>query len=281
MRYPSPPAAVADVFFFSGETMRNGAINIAIKVARHAGQLIIRQLPRRDSIPVHEKANMDFATEVDTAVEREIQRDLKRAFPDHAFLGEETGQTGKSPYLWVVDPLDGTSNFIHGIPHFSVSIALLDRGEPILGVVFDPLRDELFSAEKGRGALLNDRRLRVGQRRELNSALLLTGFAPRVRDQLATQLAITGEFLANAEDIRRSGSAALDLAWIACGRADGYYETGVKPWDVAAGTLLVREAGGQVTDYRGGNDFMQTGQIVAANMHLAEVMRKTLSAHAD
>lgn len=259
--------------------MRNGAINIAIKAARNAGQLILRQLPRRDSIPVMEKAKHDFATEVDRVAEQEIHRDLKRAFPDHAFLGEESGKSGDSRFVWVVDPLDGTSNFIHGFPHFSVSIALLERGEPLLGVVFDPLRDEIFAAEKGRGALLNDRRLRVGQRKDLDGALLVTGFPPRERHNIDAHLAMTRDVLVKAEDIRRTGSAALDLAYVACGRFDGYFEGGVKPWDIAAGVLLVREAGGQCTDFKGGNAFMERGEIVAGNMHLAEDLRKTIAPH--
>ncbi len=259
--------------------MRNGAINIAIKAARNAGQHILRQLPRRDSIPVMEKAKHDFATEVDRMVEKEIQRDLKRSFPDHAFLGEESGQTGDSRYVWVVDPLDGTSNFIHGFGHFSISIALLERGEPLLGVVYDPLRDEIFAAEKGRGALLNDRRLRVGQRKDLDAALLVTGFAPRERHNVETHMAMTRDLLVKAEDIRRTGSAALDLAYVACGRFDGYFEAGVKPWDIAAGVLLVREAGGQCTDFKGGNRFFETEQIVAANMHVGDDIRRTIAPH--
>ncbi len=259
--------------------MQHGGLNIAIAAARRAGRLIVRQLPKRDSIPVTEKANMDFATEVDRSVELEIRRDLRRAFPDHAFLGEETGSTGHSRYQWVVDPLDGTSNFIHGIGHFAVSIALLDRDEPITGVIFDPLRDELFVAEKGRGALLNDRRLRVSGRRELAGAMLATGFAPRVRKQLASQLTITGGLLAEAEDIRRTGSAALDLAYVACGRFDAYYEAGVKPWDIAAGVLLVREAGGHVGDFNGAQRFVDSGEIVAGNLHLVTAIQKVMAAH--
>lgn len=257
--------------------MQHGGLNIAIAAARRAGRLIVRQLPKRDSLQVVEKANMDFATEVDRSVELEIRRDLHRAFPDHGFLGEETGASGHSRYRWVVDPIDGTSNFIHGIGHFAVSIALLDRNEPITGVIFDPLRNELFVAEKGRGALLDNRRLRVSARRELAGAMLATGFAPRVRKQLASQLAITGALLAEAEDIRRSGSAALDLAYVACGRFDAYYETGVKPWDIAAGVLLVREAGGHVGDYAGGQNFFDKGEIVAGNLHLVAAMQKVIA----
>ena len=259
--------------------MLHGGLNIAVAAARRAGRLILRQLPKRDSIPVTEKANMDFATEVDRSVELEIRKDLRRAFPDHAFLGEETGASGSARFQWVVDPLDGTSNFIHGIGHFAVSIALLDRDEPITGVIFDPLRNELYVAEKGRGALLNDRRLRVSGRRGLAGAMLATGFAPRTRSQLASQLAITGALLAEAEDIRRSGSAALDLAYVACARYDAYYEAGVKPWDIAAGLLLVREAGGQVGDFGNGEACFEKGEVVAGNLHLVKAMRKAMAPH--
>lgn len=259
--------------------MQNGAINIAIKAARAAGQVIMRSLPKRDSLPIIEKAQNDFATEVDRAAELTILRELKRAFPTHAFLAEESGAAGKSRYVWVVDPLDGTSNFIRGFPHFSVSIALTYDNDPILGVVYDPLRDELFAAEKGRGAVHNDRKLRIGTRKGLEGCLLTTGFPFREKRHMDAHMAMTKSLMGQAEDIRRTGSAALDLAYVACGRFDGYYELGLKPWDMAAGVLLVREAGGKCWDFRGGQNFMDTGNIVAGNLKVGEDMLKTIEPH--
>lgn len=256
--------------------MRNGALNIAIKAARAAGNVILRALPKRDSLVIHEKAHLDFVTEVDRLAEAEIIKELRRAFPTHGFLGEESGQVGPTKQQWVIDPLDGTSNFLRGFPHFSVSIALVEKGEPVLGVVFDPLRDELFTAEKGRGALLNDRRLRVAPRRGIEGALIATGFPFRQRKLFDDHLGMVKALLKTGEDLRRTGSAALDLAYVACGRFDAYFEMGLQPWDIAAGTLLVREAGGQVTDMRGGDAFMTNGHIVAANLHVGGELRAAI-----
>jgi myo-inositol-1(or 4)-monophosphatase len=256
--------------------MRNGALNIAIKAARAAGNVILRALPKRDSLVIHEKAHLDFVTEVDRLAEAEIIKELRRAFPTHGFLGEESGQVGPTKPQWVIDPLDGTSNFLRGFPHFSVSIALVEKGEPVLGVVFDPLRDELFTAEKGRGALLNDRRLRVAPRRGIEGALIATGFPFRQRKLFDDHLGMVKALLKTGEDLRRTGSAALDLAYVACGRFDAYFEMGLQPWDIAAGTLLVREAGGQVTDMRGGDAFMTNGHIVAANLHVGGELRAAI-----
>lgn len=256
--------------------MQKSAINVVVKAARRAGDLILRHVGRIESLSVFEKSKQDYASEVDAQAEAEIIRELKRAFPDHAFLAEESGQTGKSRYTWVIDPLDGTSNFLHGIPHFCVSIALLDNQEPVLGVIYDPLRNEIFSAVKGSGAVLNDKRIRVGQRNDLGGALLITGFAPRQRSKIGAQLEAVRELMRDAEDIRRTGSAALDLAYVAAGRADAYFEAGVMPWDIAAGVLLVREAGGRVCDFRGGTDYFKYGQIVAGNLKVSELVQKSL-----
>jgi myo-inositol-1(or 4)-monophosphatase len=257
--------------------MQKPAVNVMVKVARHAGNLLLRQIGRLESLNVVEKARQDYASEVDSQVETEIIRELRRAFPDHAFLGEESGPIGKSRYTWIIDPLDGTSNYLRGLPHFCVSLALVEKGEPLHGVVYDPLRNELFTASRGSGAFLNDRRLRVATRTELGGAMLATGFPPRERARLAPQLEAVRRLLDEAEDIRRTGSAALDLAYVACGRVDGYFEAGVKPWDIAAGLLLVREAGGRVCDFRGTSDhLLDRGQIVAANLKLSEALQKAL-----
>jgi myo-inositol-1(or 4)-monophosphatase len=256
--------------------MQKPAVNLMVKAARQAGTVILRHVGRLESLNVVEKSRQDYASEVDGLAEAEIIRELRRAFPDHAFLGEEGGQVGKSRFTFVIDPLDGTSNFLRGLPHYCVSIALLDNGEPLHGVIYDPLRNEIFTASRGGGAFLNDRRLRIGTRTEVQGALIVTGFPPRERKRLPAHLAAIQDLLTEAEDIRRTGSAALDLAYVACGRADAYFEAGVKPWDIAAGVLLVREAGGRCCDFRGGADSFNNGQIVAANLKLADALQKRL-----
>ncbi len=252
--------------------MPRPAVNVAARAARAAGSVILRYMNRLDSVNVVEKQRMDFVSEVDRAAEAEIVRELKRAYPRHAFLGEESGKTGKGDLVWVIDPLDGTHNYLRGIPHFSVSIAMLDKGEPVYGVIYDPLRDELFTASKGDGAYLNDRRMRVGKRETLDGAMLATGFPYRQREHLDGQWDFTRALLTQAEDLRRTGSAALDLAYTAAGRFDAYYEPGLKPWDMAAGCLLVREAGGTYCDFAGRDGIPASGHLIAANHHLARAM---------
>jgi myo-inositol-1(or 4)-monophosphatase len=259
--------------------MRKGALNIAIKAARTAGQTILRSINRLDSIPVIEKGRFDFASEVDLAAEADIVREIKRAYPEHAILAEESGQSGQSRFTWVIDPLDGTHNYLRGFPHYCVSIALLEQDEPIHGVVYDPLRDELFAASKGSGAVLNDRRLRIGQRQDLNGALLCTGFPFRQPQHKEAHLEMLKSALSVAEDVRRTGSAALDLCYVAANRTDGYWEMGLKPWDMAAGALIVREAGGRCCDFRGDAHYMKTGQIVASNVKLCDAMLEWITPH--
>jgi myo-inositol-1(or 4)-monophosphatase len=241
---------------------------------------------RIDALQVVEKERMDYASEVDGLAEAEIVKELRRANPEYAILGEEggaqKGSRGASRYTWVIDPLDGTSNYLHGIPHWCVSIALLENGEPLHGVVFDPLRNELFTASRGSGAVFNERRIRIGERNELAGAMLITGFPPRERARAPAQLECLRQLLVEAEDVRRTGSAALDLAWVACGRADAYFEAGVQPWDIAAGVLLVREAGGRVCDFRGSNltklDIAESRgrQVVAGNLKVSEAVQKVV-----
>ena len=256
--------------------MQKPAVNIMVKAARAAGNVILRHVARLDNLAVVEKARQDYASEVDTLAETEIIRELRRAFPDYAILAEESGAMGKGRFTFVIDPLDGTSNFLRGFPHWCVSIGLLENGEPVHGVIYDPLRNEIFTASRGAGAFLNDRRLRVGTRTDLKGAMLITGFPPRERSRLLPQLETIGKLLGDAEDIRRTGSAALDLAYVACGRADAYFEAGVKPWDIAAGVLLVREAGGRCMDFRGAGNSFNNGQIVAANQKLSDVLQKAI-----
>jgi myo-inositol-1(or 4)-monophosphatase len=260
--------------------MQKPVVNVMVKAARAAGNVLLRSMHKLDAINVVEKDRMDFASEVDEQAEKTIIKELRRAYPDHALLGEETGQQGKGHSTFVIDPLDGTSNFLRGIPHWCVSIALVEGGEVQHGVIFDPLRNELFTASRGSGAVLNDKRIRVSERKDLAGAMLITGFPPRERERAPAHLECIRELLRDAEDIRRTGSAALDLAYVACGRADGYFEAGVKPWDIAAGVLLVREAGGRVCDFRGaGTGALDAKgiagrQLVAANLKLVDVLQK-------
>lgn len=251
--------------------MARPAVTVAIRAARAAGSVILRYMNRIESVTVIEKHHLDFVSEVDRQAEAEIVRELRRAYPSHAILGEETGLSGKADarFTWAVDPLDGTHNYLRGIPHFAVSIAQLDRGEPVHAVILDPLRNEVYAASKGDGAFVNDRRMRVSKRESLDGAMLATGFPYRERRHLDAQLGMTRELLKHAEDIRRTGSAALDLAWTARGRLDGYFETGLNVWDMAAGCLLVREAGGRYCDLTGRDGLPASGNLIAANHVLA------------
>lgn len=260
--------------------MPRPAVTIAARAARAAGNIILRYMNRIDGLNIVEKQQMDFVSEVDKLAEAEIIKELRRAYPDHAILGEESGAIGKGPLQWVIDPLDGTHNYLRGIPHFSVSIALLEKGVPMHGVVFDPLRDELFTASKGDGAFLNDRRMRVSKRENLGGAVIATGFPYRQRAHLTPQLDMTRAILGQAEDIRRSGSAALDLAYTAAGRYDGYFEIGLKPWDMAAGVLLVHEAGGRYCDFAGRDGIPASGNLIAGNLNVAKAMVDAIGANA-
>lgn len=260
--------------------MPRPAVTIASRAARNAGRIILRYMNRIDGLNVAEKQQMDFVSEVDKQAEAEIIKELRRAYPDHAILAEESGASGKGPLTWVIDPLDGTHNYLRGIPHFCVSIALLEKGVPVHAVVFDPLRDELYTASKGDGAYINDRRMRVTKRESLAGALIGTGYPFRQREHLESQLNMTRALLAEAEDIRRSGSAALDLAYTAAGRYDSFFEIGLKPWDMAAGVLLVREAGGRCCDFAGRDGIPASGNIIAGNLHVSKAMVETIGAQA-
>jgi len=245
--------------------MANPVLNVAIEAAYIAGELIRRHFRHVDAIPVTQKARHDYVSEVDKASESEIVRQIKRFYPDHAFVCEESGVSGESDFSWVIDPLDGTSNFLHGYPHFSVSIAHCIKGRAEHAVIYDPIRDELFSASRGSGAHLNNkRRLRVSSRNKLDTAILATAFPFRHREYLPAYARLFQGVYSKVEDIRRAGSACLDLAWTAAGRVDGFFEIGLKPWDVTAGALLVREAGGVVVDFQGNGEVEQADTLVAA-----------------
>jgi len=260
--------------------MPRPAINVAVRAARAAGAIILRYLSRVEGLAVEEKSRHDYVSEVDRMAEAEIVRELRRAYPDHAVLGEESGRTGKSDKVWVVDPLDGTHNYLRGFPHFCVSIGFLDHGDPVYGVIYDPLRDELYTASKGDGAYLNDRRIRVSKREGLPGALLCSGYPYRQREHIDAQLNVTRALLTEAEDIRRTGSAALDLAYVAAGRLDGYFETGLKPWDMVGGCVILREAAGHYCDFAGRDGIPASGNIVAGNHFITGAMVKVIGSHA-
>ena len=251
-------------------------LNIAIRAARSAGNVIIRNLGKLDSLTVHTKNRNDFVSEVDTQAEQEIIFILRKAFPDHGILAEESGHHEGDEYQWIIDPLDGTTNFLHGFPQFAVSIALRHKGRLEQGVVYDPLRQELFTATRGAGAQLNDRRIRVTNRKELDGALLGTGFPFKSQQHLDTYLDMFRALFPQTAGVRRAGSAALDLAYVASGRLDGFWEIGLNIWDMAAGILLIQEAGGLSGDFTGGHDFLSNGNLVAANPKLFAEILKTI-----
>jgi len=254
-------------------------LNIAIGAARSAGNVIVRHLERVDRLTIGTKQRNDFVTEVDRLAESEIIRIIQRAYPQHAFLAEESGRQGESEFEWVIDPLDGTTNYLHGFPQFAVSIALKQRGRLDQGVVYDPLRQELFTASRGAGATLNDRRIRVTRVNGLEGALLGTGFPFRQQQHLDAYLEMFRTLFAPAAGIRRAGAAALDLAYVAAGRLDGFWEIGLSEWDTAAGALLVLEAGGMVSDFAGGGDYLETGNVICAGPRLHAAMVAAIAPH--
>jgi len=244
------------------------AVNIAVKAARRAASIINQAASQIDLLNIEAKAPNDFVTEVDRAAEEAIIGILREACPEHGILAEESGRTGPqdgrgAEFVWVIDPLDGTTNFIHGFPQYAVSIALTKKGMPEHAVIFDPTANELFTASRGRGAFLNERRIRVSKRQKLADALLGTGFPFRQFNHIDAYIAMFRELTKKSAGLRRPGAAALDLAWVACGRLDGFFEIGLKPWDMAAGLLLIQEAGGFTADFEDKGDCLQTGNVVA------------------
>jgi myo-inositol-1(or 4)-monophosphatase len=241
-------------------------LTIALRAGRKAAEIIERAFQRLDILTIENKGSNDFVTEVDRAAEQDIIYHLRKAYPDHSIRGEEGGfQQGKNPdYEWIIDPLDGTTNFIHGIPHFAVSIGCKYKGQLEHAVVIDPIKREEFTASRGRGAMLNDRRIRVSPRRSLDGALIGTGipFNGFSLEHIDAYLACTKEIAGQTAGIRRAGSAALDLAYVAAGRYDAFWEMNLKQWDIAGGILLVKEAGGLVSDFNGGVNYLESGHIV-------------------
>jgi myo-inositol-1(or 4)-monophosphatase len=254
-------------------------LNIAVRAARRAGEVIIRSLNRLESLTVTSKGRNDFVTEVDRAAEQEIIATIRRHYPQHAFLAEESGRSGESETLWIIDPLDGTTNFLHGFPVFAVSIACQIKGRLEQAVVYDPMRGEIFTASRGAGAHLENHRMRVSKARVLEGALISTGFPYRANlryldDYLEMLKAVTQQ----AAGVRRSGAAALDLAYVAAGRVDAFWEIGLSPWDTAAGTLLVQEAGGRIGTLTG-EEYRQEGHIVAGTPRVYAALIELLAPH--
>jgi myo-inositol-1(or 4)-monophosphatase len=256
-------------------------LNFAMQMARDAGRILLDRQGR--ALQVSNKGDIDLVTESDLASEKLITDRIRTHYPRHAILAEESGASdglmtieGKSEWRWIIDPLDGTTNYAHGYPCYCVSIALERAGRMEIGVVYDPTRDEMFAAERGQGAMLNDRRIRVSDVEELNSSMLCTGFPYNVRErpQFARHFAA---FTMKAQAVRRDGSAALDLAYVACGRFEGFWEDGLHPWDVAAGLLLIEEAGGRVTDFNSAPLSIYTPKVLASNGLIHEAMMEVLA----
>ncbi|HEX7416735.1 MAG TPA: inositol monophosphatase family protein [Steroidobacteraceae bacterium] len=254
-------------------------LNIAVRAARRAGEIIVRSLVRVEGLQITAKGRNDFVSEVDRAAEREIIDTIRHSYPQHAFLAEESGKSGENDTVWIIDPLDGTTNFLHGFPTFAVSIACQHKGRLEHAVVYDPMRQELFTTSRGTGAQVDGKRMRVSQRRTLEGALIATGFPYRANAKyIDDYLAMLKTVMQKTAGIRRPGSAALDLAYVAAGRVDGFWEIGLEPWDTAAGALLIQEAGGRIGTLTG-NDFNLSGNVIAGNPRVYVALVAALRPH--
>ena len=256
-------------------------VNMALRAARRAGQMMVQAIDQLESLKVEEKGRNDYVSNIDRESERIIAEIVHKAYPEHTILGEEGGRiVDGNDYTWIIDPLDGTLNYLQGIPHFCISIGVLKGNQFEHAVVLDPLRAEEFTATRGAGAQLNGKRIRVSARTKLEEAVLAMGIPPAsVKGHLDPYIETLHGFTGRCRGIRRMGSAALDLAYVAAGRTDGFWELGLSPWDIAGGTLLVREAGGFVGDWRGGDTFFKSGNIVAANPKVFKGMVQSLRPH--
>jgi myo-inositol-1(or 4)-monophosphatase len=255
-------------------------LNIAVRAARKAGNLIAKSYETPDAVEAFQKGSNDFVTNIDREAEHLITEVIRKAYPHHTIIGEEQGQLlgDDNEVQWIIDPLDGTTNFIKRLPHFSVSIAVRVKGKTEVAVVYDPMRNELFTATRGQGAQLNGYRLRCATAKDLNGTILATGFPFKTKQHSATYMNIVSKLFVSCADFRRTGSAALDLAYVAAGRVDGFFEIGLKPWDFSGGELLVREAGGIVTDFVGNHNYLKSGNLVAGN---PKVVKSLLAAIRD
>jgi myo-inositol-1(or 4)-monophosphatase len=253
-------------------------LNTAVKAARLAGDTAIRYSKRLDELDVRSKARNDFFSQVDLAAEEVIIETVRERYPNHSFLAEESGQQGDHDHVWIIDPLDGTTNYLHGFPMYSVSIALQIKGRIVTGVVYDPVRQELFTAIRGAGAQLDGRKIRMNNRRSIDGALIGTGFPYRANEVwMETYLNQFRAVMNVAGDIRRAGSAALDLSYLAAGRLDGFWEFGLQPWDMAAGSLILREAGGIISGMTDDGDYMETGNVIAGTPKIHAELEKLIT----
>ena len=254
-------------------------LTVAIKAARRAGSIINRSSSNLDLLTVQTKNPNDFVSEVDRAAEDAIVETLHESYPKHAILAEESGASGDSEFVWIIDPLDGTTNFLHGVPHYAVSIALQHKGVITQAVVYDPVRNDLFTATRGGGAFRNDRRMRVSRKLALKEALVATGFPYSDFQHLDAYLATLKDLMQHSAGVRRFGAAALDLAYVASGQYDAFWEFSLKPWDIAAGALLVQEAGGLITDHHGEDGYLASGHVLAGTPKVFHSALKLLEPH--
>ena len=252
-------------------------INIATIAARKAGDIIVQSLDRLDTVKIYEKSTNDFVTDIDKAAEQEIIYQIRKAYPDHGILAEESGLEHKDEFLWIIDPLDGTRNFMQGFPHFCVSIAVKEKNHIEHAVIYDPIRQELFTASRGRGATLNQKKLRVSQTSHIHESLIATGLPFRSSElEKRKAMQMFSDVQPHCSDLRRAGSAALDLAYVAAGRLDAYWEGQLAIWDIAAGALLVKEAGGLVCDFEGTDNYLDNGNVLAGNPKIFKALLKLI-----
>jgi len=250
-------------------------LNVAVMAARRAGSTLIRKMVNLDKLKVEQKGHNDYVSDADRAAEKAVIHCILKHYPDHAILAEESGAQGESDTIWIIDPLDGTTNYLHGFPVFAVSIGVQIKGRMEHAVVYDPLRQELFTATRGQGAHLENRRIRVSGQKQLERALVGTGFPFRQADkEIDPYLKMIGKVIRNTSGVRRPGAAALDLAYVAAGRLDAFWETGLAPWDLAAGSLLIREAGGIISGIDGSENFLDTGHVLTGTPKIYAAIAK-------
>jgi myo-inositol-1(or 4)-monophosphatase len=250
-------------------------LNVAVMAARRAGAVLGRNFKKRDKLTVEKKGHNDFVSSADLAAERAIIDVIHKHYPDHAIHAEESGISGESDHVWIIDPLDGTTNYLHGFPVFAISIGLQINGRLEHAVVYDPMREELFTASKGAGAQLDGHKIRVSGNKDLDRSLIGTGFPIRQADsEMGPYLAMLAKVVKNTSGVRRPGAAALDLCYVAAGRLDAFWETGLQPWDLAAGTLIIREAGGIVSALDGGENHLETGHVLAGTSRIYRGLAK-------